>query len=193
MTSSAEVGFFKSALAFLRGAEKNPGLAKKDVWDPLAAAADRRIDVRRISPDPVWRTTPKWDEIPLYRYDTRDPGYCKIFSHGFRPRDYTNLDLTSGGATGFVSTAHKRELTWPGGYRYVIRAPGGIHVEPSLGMKGNSAYGGEVAFPGGIHPRYIEGAEIIDPDRYDVGTFIPNPNFAPHGVGAPEIPDPWGS
>jgi hypothetical protein len=92
---------------------------------------------------PVWRTEPRWDTVPLYRYDTRDPYFENIFSTGLLPRD--------------------------------------------------SAYGGEVAFPGGVHPRYIRGAEVLDPERYDYGTFIPNPNFDPHGLGVPKPEDPWAS
>lgn len=190
------LGVFNKLAGFFHGAEKDVIPARSVApaqWDPLAAAADRRIDVNGISPRPVWRTEPRWDTVPLYRYDTRDPYFENIFSTGLLPRDRANLDLSSGGATAFVSTAQRREINWPGEYRYVIHAPGGIHVEPSLGMQGGSAYGGEVTFPGGVHPRYIRGAEVIDPERYDYGTFIPNPNFDPHGLGVPKPEDPWAS
>ncbi|MFJ4685584.1 hypothetical protein [Streptomyces sp. NPDC088789] len=52
--------------------------------DKIEAATDRRVDVDRITPPSVWRTTCG----TLYRSDGRGPSV--VFEEGFLPKDVVN-------------------------------------------------------------------------------------------------------
>src|SRR5690349_4839422 len=49
--------------------------------DPIKAAVDKRVEVDRITPDPVWRKSCG----TLYRSDGRGPEI--VFAEGFKPKD----------------------------------------------------------------------------------------------------------
>ncbi|WP_344027447.1 scabin-related ADP-ribosyltransferase [Streptomyces luteireticuli] len=140
----------------------------------LGVAADPRVDVERISPKPVWRT----ERGPLYRFDSRPPE--EIFKTGFSPRE---AGLRNGDLRGyqgnnqesmFVSTTDK---AWLGGgkfgkkgmWRYTIEAPHGVDVNATLGSTAGYAGEREIAFPGGIKPVYIKGAEQVENVHYGQG------------------------
>jgi hypothetical protein len=149
--------------------------------DPLRAAV-RPVDPSRLDvSNPVWRT----DRRSLWRGDDRSPD--EIFEHGFHPRgdttslemhqhDYSNSAFVSTTASPYMGTLSARD------YRYLIDAPGGIYMNPTLrrhGMRIGTPREREVSFLGGIDRRYIVGAQRIR--RGDVGyhPFIPNPHYDP--------------
>lgn len=150
-----------------------------DESDPLLTAAlDPNVDIGRITPTPVWRSTNE----PLYRADDRPPEL--VFEEGFAPRDMSNLDLRVsvplGGASAFVSTTRSDRLIfdWQTQYWYHVDAPGGIDVNATLGDHRYS-FEDEVAFPGGIDRRFIVGAQPYDPTTGRLGEIIPNPYYDP--------------
>ncbi|KUM67516.1 ADP-ribosyltransferase [Streptomyces curacoi] len=128
--------------------------------DKIKAAADRRVDVDRITPDPAWRTSCG----TLYRADGRGPEI--VFQEGFKPKDVENgqYDLEQyvlvNQPSPFVSTTYDHDLYkkwWKSGWNYYIDAPGGIDVNETIGDTHHWADQVEVAFPGGIHRKYIIG------------------------------------
>ncbi|WP_328356586.1 hypothetical protein OG800_17135 [Streptomyces sp. NBC_00445] len=128
--------------------------------DPVKAAADRRVDISRITPTPVWRKTCG----TLYRADGRGPAV--VFEEGFLPKDVLNgqYDIESyvlvNQPSPYVSTSYDHDLYktwWKSGYNYYIDAPGGIDVNKTIGDTHKWADQVEVAFPGGIHRKYIIG------------------------------------
>ncbi|MEV7993965.1 ADP-ribosyltransferase [Streptomyces sp. NPDC086077] len=133
--------------------------------DKIKAAADRRVDVARITPEPAWRTACG----TLYRADSRAPQV--VFEEGFRPRDTVDgqYDLESyvlvNQPSPFVSTTYDHDLYkkwWKSGYNYYIDAPGGIDVNRTIGDTHKWADQVEVAFPGGIDRKYIIGVCPVD-------------------------------
>jgi hypothetical protein len=137
----------------------------------------------------------------------RLPDQPGVFNTGFEPRDPSNTHLGShvdGNESGFVSTTRNETLNFLGGpgpnqpfvFRFHIQAPGGVDVNASLGSH-NTVFQEaqqEVAFPGGIRPENIIGANRItgggrsfEPVR--VGPFVPNPNFQPQTAN-PHFPIP---
>jgi hypothetical protein len=82
--------------------------------DPIKAAADRRVDVERITPAPVWRKTCG----TLYRSDSRGP--ATVFEQGFYPKDVINgqYDIEQyvlvNQPSPYVSTTYDHDLykTW---------------------------------------------------------------------------------
>ncbi|MFC3452693.1 ADP-ribosyltransferase [Amycolatopsis speibonae] len=133
--------------------------------DPVKAAADRRVDVGRITPEPVWRKTCG----TLYRSDSRGPAV--VFEQGFLPRDVINgqYDIEKyvlvNQPSPYVSTTYDHDLykTWyKSGYNYYIDAPGGIDVNRTIGDTHRWADQVEVAFPGGITRQYIIGVCPVD-------------------------------
>ncbi|MGW0576624.1 scabin-related ADP-ribosyltransferase, partial [Streptomyces sp. NPDC002920] len=153
------------------------------VPDRLAFAADRSVDLRTITPAPVWRTT---DET-LWRIGGRRP-LDQIFSEGFTVRDplETNLDIMvrTGQPSAFVSTTTDKTLVWDGVFKFEIEASGGIDVgrtfERSMGPDAWRTSGwaseNEIAFPGGIAPEFIRGAYRMDA-QHNLLEWIPNPDF----------------
>ncbi|MFC9468594.1 ADP-ribosyltransferase [Streptomyces coelicoflavus] len=133
--------------------------------DKTKAAADRGVDVDRITPEPVWRTTCG----TLYRSDSRGPQV--VFEEGFHARDVENgqYDVEKyvlvNQPSPFVSTTYDHDLykTWyKSGYNYYIDAPGGIDVNKTIGDTHKWADQVEVAFPGGIQRKYIIGVCPVD-------------------------------
>lgn len=128
--------------------------------DPVKAAVDRRVDVDRITPEPVWRKTCG----TLYRSDGRGPEV--IFAEGLKPRDVINgqYDIEKyvlvNQPSPYVSTTYDHDLYktwWKSGYNYYIDAPGGVDVNKTIGDTHKWADQVEVAFPGGIERKYIIG------------------------------------
>ncbi|MEU7211382.1 ADP-ribosyltransferase [Streptomyces sp. NPDC048405] len=133
--------------------------------DRTKAAADRGVDVDRITPEPVWRTTCG----TLYRSDSRGPQV--VFEEGFHAKDVENgqYDVEKyvlvNQPSPFVSTTYDHDLykTWyKSGYNYYIDAPGGIDVNKTIGDTHKWADQVEVAFPGGIQRKYIIGVCPVD-------------------------------
>ncbi|MEU5742215.1 ADP-ribosyltransferase [Streptomyces tendae] len=133
--------------------------------DKTKAAADRGVDIDRITPAPVWRTTCG----TLYRSDSRGPQV--VFEEGFHAKDVQNgqYDVEKyvlvNQPSPFVSTSYDHDLykTWyKSGYNYYIDAPGGIDVNKTIGDTHKWADQVEVAFPGGIQRKYIIGVCPVD-------------------------------
>ncbi|MYS76502.1 ADP-ribosyltransferase [Streptomyces sp. SID5926] len=133
--------------------------------DRTKAAADRGVDVDRITPEPVWRTTCG----TLYRSDSRGPQV--VFEEGFHAKDVQNgqYDVEKyvlvNQPSPYVSTSYDHDLykTWyKSGYNYYIDAPGGIDVNRTIGDTHKWADQVEVAFPGGIQRKYIIGVCPVD-------------------------------
>ncbi|MEU6609640.1 ADP-ribosyltransferase [Streptomyces shenzhenensis] len=133
--------------------------------DPIKAAADPRVDIDRITPKPVWRTTCG----TLYRSDSRAPSL--VFEQGFRPKDVVNgqYDVEKyvlvNQPSPYVSTTYDHDLykTWyKSGYNYYVDAPGGVDVNKTIGDTHKWADQVEVAFPGGIQRKYIIGVCPVD-------------------------------
>jgi hypothetical protein len=152
--------------------------------DRIKAAADRRVDVDRITPDPVWRTTCG----TLYRSDSRSPSV--IFDEGFWPRDVVNgqYDVEKyvlvNQPSPYVSTTYDHDLykTWyKSGYNYYIDAPGGVDVNKTIGDTHKWADQVEVAFPGGIQRKYIIGVCPVDKSTKTeiMSDCQSNPNYVP--------------
>ncbi|MFJ5307962.1 ADP-ribosyltransferase [Streptomyces sp. NPDC088350] len=136
-----------------------------EVADPAMAAVDQRVDISRITPDPVWRTTCG----TLYRSDSRGPAI--VFDQGFAPKDVVNgqYDIEKyvlvNQPSPYVSTTYDHDLykTWyKSGYNYYIDAPGGVDVNKTIGDTHKWADQVEVAFPGGIARQYIIGVCPVD-------------------------------
>ncbi|WP_405648744.1 ADP-ribosyltransferase [Streptomyces sp. NBC_00019] len=128
--------------------------------DPIKAAVDKRVEVDRITPDPVWRKTCG----TLYRSDGRGPEI--VFAEGFKPRDVIDgqYDIEKyvlvNQPSPYVSTTYDHDLYktwWKSGYNYYIDAPGGVDVNKTIGDTHKWADQVEVAFPGGIERKYIVG------------------------------------
>ncbi|MEU9639576.1 ADP-ribosyltransferase [Streptomyces tendae] len=133
--------------------------------DKTKAAADRGVDIDRITPEPVWRTTCG----TLYRSDSRGPQV--VFEEGFHAKDIQNgqYDVEKyvlvNQPSPYVSTSYDHDLykTWyKSGYNYYIDAPGGIDVNKTIGDTHKWADQVEVAFPGGIQRKYIIGVCPVD-------------------------------
>lgn len=133
--------------------------------DRTKAAADRGVDVDRITPEPVWRTTCG----TLYRSDSRGPQV--VFEEGFHAKDVQNgqYDVEKyvlvNQPSPYVSTSYDHDLykTWyKSGYNYYVDAPGGIDVNKTIGDTHKWADQVEVAFPGGIQRKYIIGVCPVD-------------------------------
>ncbi|MFF1922880.1 enterotoxin A family protein [Streptomyces sp. NPDC058221] len=127
---------------------------------------------------------------PLFRSDNRDPSV--IFQEGFAPKNTHNADLDNYVLTNqpaiYVSTSTSAPLafSWGAKYVYDIRTPtGGIDVNTTYGSHSPYPDQEEVAFPGGVDPKYIKGAWT------DHG-YTSNPNYDP-GPGVTEGDDPFSS
>ncbi|MFI2644868.1 ADP-ribosyltransferase [Streptomyces sp. NPDC018610] len=146
------------------GAARAAARACPQFDDKVKAAADRRVDVGRITPAPAWRTTCG----TLWRNDNRAP--AAIFQEGFLPRDVQGgqYDIEKyvlvNQPSPYVSTTYDHDLykTWKSAYNYYIDAPGGVDVNKTIGNTHKWADQVEVAFPGGIARRYVVGACPVD-------------------------------
>ncbi len=146
--------------------------------DPLRAAANRSVNVRAITPKPIYRS----DRLILRRADDRAPD--EVFGPGFHPRNPANTDLESHlrfEESAFVSTTRLDNPMdiFPTKYLYDVDAPGGIDLEKTMGSALRTAHQREVAFPGGIEGRFIRGARPYDPETGQFGEYIANPHFRP--------------
>ncbi|MFI9256019.1 ADP-ribosyltransferase [Streptomyces sp. NPDC053069] len=151
--------------------------------DRIKAAADRRVDLDRITPAPAWRTTCG----TLWRNDNRAPEI--IFEEGFLPRDVVNgqYDIEQyvlvNQPSPYVSTTYDHDLykTWKSKYNYYIDAPGGIDVNKTIGDTHKWADQVEVAFPGGIARQYVVGACPVDkPTKTEIlDDCVSNPYYRP--------------
>lgn len=152
--------------------------------DPLKAAADRRVDVDRITPQPVWRKTCG----TLYRADTRGP--ATVFEQGFYPKDVVagQYDIEShvlaDQPSPYVSTTYDHDLyktSDKSGFHYYIDAPGGVDVNKTVGDTHRRAGQVEVAFPGGIARQYVIGVCPVDTrTRTEImSDCVSNPNYEP--------------
>lgn len=159
------------------------------VADRLYAAADRRVDVARITPDPAWRA----NCLQLYRTDGRGPEI--VFEQGFHPKapldgqyDLEQYVLVNQPSP-YVSTSYNHDLykSWKNGWNYYIDAPGGVDVNETIGDTHQYADQVEVAFPGGVAREFIVGVcpvnkvkkvEIMEECR-------DNPHYEPWRSGVP--------
>ncbi|WP_394367712.1 scabin-related ADP-ribosyltransferase [Nonomuraea phyllanthi] len=146
--------------------------------DPLRAAVDRSVNVKAITPKPVWRS----DRLILRRADDRHPD--DIFGSGFYPRDPANTDLESHlrfEPSAFVSTTRLDNPMdiFPTRYLYDVDAPGGIDIVDTMGTALRTAHQREVAFPGGIEGRFVKGARPYDAGSGTFGEYIVNPHYRP--------------
>ncbi|WP_327431869.1 ADP-ribosyltransferase [Streptomyces sp. NBC_01236] len=152
--------------------------------DPVQAAADRRVDVDRITPDPVWRKTCG----TLYRSDSRGP--ATVFEQGFYPKDVVNGQynieqyVLVNQPSPYVSTTYDHDLykTWyKSGFNYYIDAPGGVDVNKTIGDTHKWADQVEVAFPGGVARQYIIGVCPVDKKTKTeiMSDCESNPNYEP--------------
>jgi hypothetical protein len=151
--------------------------------DPLFAAADRRVDVNRITPEPAWRT----DCRQLYRADNRAPEI--VFEQGFHPKapldgqyDIEQYVLVNQDSP-YVSTTFDHDLykQWKSGFNYYVDAPGGIDVNKTIGEIHRWASQVEVAFPGGIARERIVGACPVDKKKKTeiMADCVDNPYYQP--------------
>lgn len=152
------------------------------VADPLMAAADRRVDVDRITPEPAYRDNCQ----QLYRADGRPPAV--IFDEGFLPKDTVGgqYDLEKyvlvNQPSPYVSTTYDHNLYeqwWKSGWNYYVDAPGGIDVNRTIGDTHKWAEQVEVAFPGGIRSEYIVGVCPVDKKtkREIMSECVDNPEY----------------
>lgn len=157
--------------------------------DHLYDAAERDVQLDRISPLPSWRSN--CDE--LFRSDGRGPEV--IFAEGFRPKDVATgqYDVAAYVADNqpspFVSTSYDHDLykKWRPGWNYYVDAPGGIDVNATIGYGHKYASQMEVAFPGGIDTKFIVGGCPVDrATRTEILTGCErNPYYVPwRGVAA---------
>lgn len=153
-----------SVTAAARPAALGPAACPVQFDDKVKAAADRRVQVDRITPDPSWRTSCG----TLYRADGRGPSV--VFEEGFRPRDVVNgqYDLEKyvlvNQPSPYVSTTYDHDLfkKWKSAFNYYVDAPGGVDVNKTIGDTHKWADQQEVAFPGGIAREYIVGVCPVD-------------------------------
>ncbi|MFF3750939.1 ADP-ribosyltransferase [Streptomyces sp. NPDC002018] len=154
------------------------------VQDPLFAAADRRVQVDRITPAPSWRTNCK----QLYRADSRPPEV--VFEQGFHPKatvdgqyDVERYVLVNQPSP-YVSTTYDHDLYkqwYKSGYNYYIDAPGGIDVNKTIGSTHKWADQEEVAFPGGVSRELIVGVCPVDKQKKIeiMAECVDNPHYKP--------------
>ncbi|MEU2431127.1 putative T7SS-secreted protein [Streptomyces sp. NPDC007861] len=152
--------------------------------DPLAAAANRNVDLSRIPDDAVWRTT---DE-PLVRNDNRSPDV--VFQEGFQPWNTENTNLRNyvlqNEHSAYVGTTRDVDMDWHTQYRYDVDAAGGIDVNQSV-ANNPFAHEQEIVFPGGVRTENIRGVWERLPDG-SYGNYVPNPHYHPTASAAPAPP-----
>jgi scabin-like protein len=72
------------------------------------------------------------------------------------------------------------EFAGPGGYHYVVRAPGGIDVNAALGARSPFPNEVEVVFENGIRTEHVVGAHPVG-TNLELGEFVHNPHYAVPG------------
>lgn len=154
------------------------------VEDPMFAAADRTVEVNRITPTPSWRA----DCRQLYRADSRKPEV--IFEQGFHPKAPLNgqYDVEKyvlvNQPSPYVSTSYDHDLYkqwYKSGFNYYIDAPGGIDVNKTIGDTHRWADQEEVAFPGGVSRERIVGVCPVDKLKKTeiMSECVDNPHYQP--------------
>ncbi|MDP4505748.1 scabin-related ADP-ribosyltransferase [Nonomuraea turcica] len=170
---------------------KRPPTPVRDPDNYLEAAADKSVDVRSITPYPIWRR----DREPVYRASDSSPD--EIFEQGFHPRDpsMTNLSdhVLKSRPSAFVGTSTRMDIdaAFPRRHVYEVDAPGGIDVQETVRAAPHLSHEREIAFPGGVHRRYISGAWPQGSPRTPQN-FIPNPHYDPY-PGHPGVVPSGGS
>ncbi|MFE5856419.1 ADP-ribosyltransferase [Streptomyces sp. NPDC056500] len=153
------------------------------VADRLYAAADLRVDIDRITPDPSWRANCN----QLYRADGRGPEI--IFDQGFHPKapldgqyDIESYVLANQPSP-YVSTTYNHDLykSWKSPWNYYIDAPGGVDVNKTIGDTHKYASQVEVAFPGGVAREFIVGVCPVDLTTKTeiMNECLDNPHYEP--------------
>jgi hypothetical protein len=168
----------------VRAAKAAPANSCPAVPDRLFAAADRRVEIPRITPDPVWRDNCR----QLYRSDGRAPEI--VFEEGFHPK--APLDgqydleqyVLANQPSPYVSTTYHHDLYktwWKSGWNYYIDAPGGVDVNLTIGDTHKYADQVEVAFPGGIAREFVVGVCPVDKTRKTeiMNECRDNPHYEP--------------
>lgn len=159
------------------------------VEDRLYAAADKRVDINRITPAPSWRT----NCLQLYRTDGRGPEI--VFEEGFHPKapldgqyDIEKYVLVNQPSP-YVSTSYNHDLykSWKNGWNYYIDAPGGVDVNKTIGDTHKYADQVEVAFPGGVARQFIVGVCPVDKEKKIeiMNECRDNPHYEPWRAGYP--------
>ncbi len=164
LTTTAATPAQASAPPAAMAAAPAPAACPVRFADKIKAAADRRVDVDRITPEPSWRTSCG----TLYRADGRGPSV--VFEQGFHPKDVITgqYDLEKyvlvNQPSPYVSTSYDHDLykKWRPGFNYYVDAPGGIDVNETIGDTHKWADQQEVAFPGGIARQYVIGVCPVD-------------------------------
>ncbi|MGI5286250.1 scabin-related ADP-ribosyltransferase [Nonomuraea polychroma] len=158
---------------------KRPPTPVRGPGNYLEAAADKSVDVKAIRPYPIWRR----DREPLYRAEDRSPD--EIFEQGLHPRDpsMTNLSdyVLKARPSAFVGTSMRTDIdaAFPRRHVYEVDAPGGIDVQETVRAAAHLSHEREIAFPGGVHRKYISGAWPQGVPRTPEN-FIPNPHYDPY-------------
>ncbi|WP_170220880.1 scabin-related ADP-ribosyltransferase [Amycolatopsis cihanbeyliensis] len=158
------------------------------IWRLNPGSVSDELDARNITPQGYrWRT----DSHLLYRLERssaeNDRGPGVIFEQGFRSLDMGGQhDVPSYVADNqkspFVSTTYRDDMykEWSKStHMYIVDAPGGIHVNDTIGSKHQYASQQEVIFPGGIASRYIVGVRRIDRESGTLGPVVRNPYYRP--------------
>ncbi|MFJ9032553.1 ADP-ribosyltransferase [Streptomyces sp. NPDC102274] len=183
-STQAVAGSAPVASAPVRAASLKPAESCPRVKDPMFAAADHTIEVKRITPAPAWRT----DCQQLYRADSRKPEV--IFEQGFHPKapldgqyDVKKYVLVNQPSP-YVSTSYDHDLYkqwYKSGFNYYIDAPGGIDVNRTIGDTHKWADQLEVAFPGGISRERIVGVCPVDKVKKTeiMSECLDNPHYQP--------------
>ncbi|GAA4509200.1 hypothetical protein GCM10023191_070070 [Actinoallomurus oryzae] len=141
-----------------------------------------------------WRT----DDAPLYKFSQKTPEMVFRADGGLFPRGHRLGHLidhvyNNPEDTGYVSTSRSRRYLRDSAqndpvsasllfdhyrYRYDVVLPGGIDVNATLDIASPFPDQEEVAFPGGIHVRFIRGVQPLRDGSPD-GEYVHNPYFNP--------------
>ena len=185
-------------LCFTRYRMFDPGVGRFLSADPLGlgggsnvfafnGAPTVSVDPLGLNPTAAAGGGPHPIPDTTFRRDNRDP--ATIHKDGFQPRG-TNTDLHEYaeknvpsvyvGTTVDKNVAAKNGFCGTGGdaYVYTVHPTNGVDVNASLGKTSPFPNEREIAVPGGIPTKNIEGAQKINPDG-SLGPMIPNPNYVP--------------
>ncbi|MFJ2008562.1 scabin-related ADP-ribosyltransferase [Streptomyces chartreusis] len=163
--------------------------------DPSETAADATVLRQELAGGMRWRD----EAVPgdhLYKFSHIAPG--EVFERGLLPKGRALVHLiehvySNPSDTGYISTTRNpayvtesvrnnpqsadhlyRRYRW----RYDVTVPGGIDVNATLGLASPFPDQREVAFPGGIHTRYVRGAQpLLNGSPF--GAYLSNPAYAP--------------
>ncbi|WP_444545237.1 scabin-related ADP-ribosyltransferase, partial [Streptomyces bluensis] len=166
--------------------------------DPAVVAASPETPVNGPLPDALWRS----GNQPLYKFSRRAP--ATVFREGLPAKGSDLVPLIDhvydygqvGSRSGYLSTTTNPNYVRDSvqadplsaealfshyAWRYDIDAPGGIDVNATLGPASPFPDQQEIAFPGGVHSRFIRGVQPMR-NGLPVGTYIPNPSYTPHAT-----------